>query len=283
MRAERNAIRSKALTKPFLWKVERDGVRGFLFGTLHVGVCLGDLPITYLRPMEGADRLLVEGYPENEGGLLEEVSQVLIASTEGSLSERLSAPSWQLLRTNVSIPAEIVDTLTPRSAWQVLQSTNLARVLSGINSNCSLDYEIREHARERNKPILYLETKAEMKEAWKAVLEEDLGPYSAADFDRYLEEELLAEQQREVLDFYAMISAYQSGDSKKIASSTNFNSKLENALLKKRNAAWIPRIEKQFAEPGTTLVVVGAAHLLGADNIVTSLEESGFKVTRIAK
>ena len=50
-----------------------------------------------------------------------------------------------------------------------------------------------------------------------------------------------------------------------------------------RNDAWVPKIEKRLADPGTddTLVVVGALHLLGPDGVVEKLRTKGYTVERV--
>lgn len=50
-----------------------------------------------------------------------------------------------------------------------------------------------------------------------------------------------------------------------------------------RNDAWVPKIERLLAAPGTddTLVVVGALHLLGGDGVVEKLRAKGFAVERV--
>jgi uncharacterized protein YbaP (TraB family) len=50
-----------------------------------------------------------------------------------------------------------------------------------------------------------------------------------------------------------------------------------------RNDAWIPKIERMLATPGTddTLVVVGALHLLGSDGVVEKLRAKGYSVERV--
>ena len=51
-----------------------------------------------------------------------------------------------------------------------------------------------------------------------------------------------------------------------------------------RNARWVPRLEQRLGKQGgTTLVVVGALHLLGRDGVVERLRARGYRVERICK
>ena len=56
---------------------------------------------------------------------------------------------------------------------------------------------------------------------------------------------------------------------------------LYDALLAKRNAAWLERIARLLAKGQRPLVAVGAAHMLGPDGLPALLAAIGYKVRRI--
>jgi len=49
-------------------------------------------------------------------------------------------------------------------------------------------------------------------------------------------------------------------------------------LIVGRNRRWVPQIENMLGQNGDTMVVVGAAHLVGKDGVVEMLKERGYKV-----
>jgi len=49
-------------------------------------------------------------------------------------------------------------------------------------------------------------------------------------------------------------------------------------LLVERNRTWLPEIEKLLARPRPAFVVVGAAHLVGADGLIALLSAKGYRV-----
>lgn len=53
------------------------------------------------------------------------------------------------------------------------------------------------------------------------------------------------------------------------------------ALIVERNRAWLPQVKTILETPGRHVVMVGAAHLLGDDNLLKMLEAAGYKVRRI--
>jgi len=52
-------------------------------------------------------------------------------------------------------------------------------------------------------------------------------------------------------------------------------------LLVDRNRNWIPKIEALFARRGRAFVVVGAAHLVGADGLISMLRARGYTVEQM--
>lgn len=56
---------------------------------------------------------------------------------------------------------------------------------------------------------------------------------------------------------------------------------LYQRLVVERNKNWVLRIEPLLDRPGTTLVVVGALHLVGADSVVELLKKQGYTVKQL--
>ena len=52
-------------------------------------------------------------------------------------------------------------------------------------------------------------------------------------------------------------------------------------VLVDRNVSWEPRIEAMARAKDTTLIVVGAGHLIGPDGVVAHLKADGFTVERV--
>ncbi|OZC03799.1 TraB/GumN family protein [Rubricoccus marinus] len=80
-----------------------------------------------------------------------------------------------------------------------------------------------------------------------------------------------------------LIAAWKSGEDE--AMEPYFNDipdSIRPALLRDRNAAWVPQIEAMLAREGEdVLVVVGAGHLVGADSVIMMLREKGYTLTRL--
>lgn len=74
---------------------------------------------------------------------------------------------------------------------------------------------------------------------------------------------------------------YLNGDLKSLEDFVNSMSKKErNLKLTLRNRSWIPRIlsELENQEPNLTVIVAGAYHFVGHENLIQLMEEQGYKI-----
>jgi hypothetical protein len=55
---------------------------------------------------------------------------------------------------------------------------------------------------------------------------------------------------------------------------------MENLLLVQRNRDWMPVIAETMAENDTVVAAFGAAHLIGNDGVLQSLENEGWELVR---
>jgi len=83
-----------------------------------------------------------------------------------------------------------------------------------------------------------------------------------------------------------MIAAWRSGDNATLEALFVADMKEEyptlyEALLVRRNTAWIAIIETLFENQGNEFVLVGAAHLVGEDGLLSLLEQKGFEISRV--
>ena len=83
-----------------------------------------------------------------------------------------------------------------------------------------------------------------------------------------------------------MIAAWRSGDNATLEALFVADMKEEyptlyEALLVRRNSAWIAIIETLFENQGNEFVLVGAAHLVGEDGLLSLLEKKGFEIARV--
>jgi len=99
-------------------------------------------------------------------------------------------------------------------------------------------------------------------------------------------EQSLAELSRTGAIFKELIEAWKRGDEKELGrflveSTRKDFPEIHQTLFVDRNAKWLPKIEKLFATPERELVLVGAAHLVGGDGLIESLQKKGYEVKQL--
>jgi len=82
-----------------------------------------------------------------------------------------------------------------------------------------------------------------------------------------------------------MVSAWKAGDAARFEAEVLISFKdypaMYDRFLAQRNKQWAGFIEQLLAQGGTTLVVVGAGHLVGRDNLVQLLRDKGYTIEQV--
>ena len=101
---------------------------------------------------------------------------------------------------------------------------------------------------------------------------------------RYLMESVGSPPDELAAEFDGLLEAWGAGDDDRLAALMNdgmSQPELFDALLVRRNRAWVPQIEALLERPDTALVVVGAGHLVGDQSVVDLLRQAGYTVERL--
>jgi uncharacterized protein YbaP (TraB family) len=172
---------------------------------------------------------------------------------------------------NTGIPPEMIRTMKP---WMVmLMITVFEAQKAGLDASLGLDKYFFDKARAANKQVVALET------AESQIDRFDQMPDS-------LQEQMLRSTLSE-LDvprngIAAMIGAWRRGDAaaleKMALSSFDGYRGAYTSLIVERNTNWVPQIEACMNRPQPCFVVVGAAHLVGPDGLITLLKQKGYKL-----
>jgi uncharacterized protein YbaP (TraB family) len=80
-----------------------------------------------------------------------------------------------------------------------------------------------------------------------------------------------------------LVEAWIAGDVDQLAMvpKTDAEAAALDVLLIQRNRNWVPMIEQMLRDNSENLIVVGAGHLAGEDDVLDLLAEAGYTVTRI--
>lgn len=150
-------------------------------------------------------------------------------------------------------------------------------VAAGYDPALGVDQQLGLRALRDGRPAQGLET-----------LDQQLGIFKglAPEVQRDLLRKTLEELGAITAETDMLVAAWRSTDLGALASTLEEDFRgypaLRARLVDERNAAWTPQVAALLQQPGTSLVVVGALHLVGPGGLPERLREQGFLVTPLA-
>ena len=245
--------------RPAIWKVADADTTVYLFGTVHV------LPptLTWHSPavdkaLEEAKAVYFETDTEGDPMMFREIVERLGKySPSERLSDRLSLEDLELLKSalaKLDMPLIAIESMRPWFAGVVISEAVVRK--AGYDVASGVESVLRPAATKAGKEIRFLTG-------------------GLAEIDTATQE----------LD--ALVNAWKAGDVDALTrllidDDLAIIPELYDALLKHRNANWAPEIDTLLkTEPGTFLVAVGAAHLIGRDSVIEMLKPLGYSAERV--
>jgi len=215
--------------------------------------------------------------PKNPASLAAALAQLGLSPNLPPLSARVPADKRPALEAAIrasGYPAAVFDRMETWAAAFTLIGTQFKAI--GLEGDDGVEATLKESFSTSGKPIGQLETNAEQLGFFDRLPEQ-------AQRDLLLS--ALEEPANSRKQFNAMLASWARGDVKAMARSFNEelsgSPALKDALLSQRNRNWAGWIERRMAQPGTTMVAVGAGHLAGQDSVLDLLGKRGLKVTRV--
>ncbi len=269
-----------AEARNFGWKVT--GPQGviYLVGSVHL-LTKDFYPLNpALEQAYKESNLLVE---EVDIGEMSGVGSQLSVLTRGMqpsskpLDTVLSATTIALLTKKaeeVGLPLEALKQFKP---WMIALTVEAMEwQKAGFDPELGLDRHFYEQAKADGKAVQALET-----------IE-----YQIARFDEMpleLQDHLLAETLKSIdteqASMSRLIEAWRSGDAgaveRIVLKDLQQEPQLYQRLLVERNRNWLPKLEALFARKGRSMVVVGAAHLVGPHGLLAMFRAKGYKVEQL--
>ena len=271
------SAQTPATGKSFLWKVHSGQKVLYLAGSVHaLGADSYPLSAAYESAFNSSGTL-VEEINLAEAEQLAAAPLLLSKGlyTDGRTFESAVAKDTATLVAtrlkNTGIPMEMIRTMKP---WMVmLLITAFEAQKAGLDAALGLDKYFFDKARAASKPVLALETAESQIDRFDKMpetLQEQMLRSTLTELDS---------QQNSVA---AMINAWKTGDAaaleKMSLSSFDGYRGAYSSLIVERNNNWVPQIEACMAKPQPCFVVVGAAHLIGPDGLLTLLKKKGYQI-----
>lgn len=264
---------------PAMWKMSNEDSTVYLIGTIHL---LKESTPWYTDSLkdltQNADSLTLELDPDEteSANMMALVQKLGFYGPDESLSDHLPEDSHTRLMAEFQkygIPTQVVERMKPWMAG--IQLTVVAAVQAGFLPEYGVDMVLSGIAEEQGIKIRGLETAEEQLSLFANMSDEAQVAFIAdgldqiADLDGYFEK---------------LKTLWLAGDTDGLAimlrEGLENNDELAEALLYKRNRAWIAPLSALLDEPGTHLVAVGAAHLVGDKSVVDLLQQDGFVIER---
>jgi hypothetical protein len=237
------------------------------------------LPAAFERAYAQSDLVVLESdisasvKPEFQ----QRLSQASRLPAEQRLDQLLSPPVWQRLLERLeqhAIDRNALTQLRPSMAAMTLTLVELRQL--GVNLG-GVDLHFSQRAQADGKTLQFLET-----------LEQQLGFLSALDQenpDEIMLQTLDEITQMETL-FDLIITHWRSGqrdDMERLLVTPMRRAfpRIHQQILVERNHAWLPQLVDFLESPGTELVIVGSAHLVGDEGLLNRLAESGYRLTQL--
>lgn len=261
---------------PALWTVERDGLKGWLFGTIHVlpkGVAWETPAIR--QAMAEADRLVLEA-----ADLQDEQKTLSLFESMGRspglppLEQRVPANDAPELDRIMADGGTNTQLLSGYESWAAAMLLSAASQQSlGVSQSDGVEPVLIATFRKAGKPIGGLET-----------VERQFGAFDT--LPESAQQKLLVQTIHEAKGMKALydriLTAWVKGDMDAIAKEDRIGEQpdpqVEEAILTARNRDWVKAMEPIRGRP---FIAVGAGHLTGDGNLVAMLEAKGYKVTRV--
>ena len=268
---------------PALWKVsgtkpEQKGV-AYMFGTIHI------LPddVQWRTPaletaIADSDTLVIEVLGlEDTRNAAKIFSRLAVSPGQEKLDARIK-PSLRDDLDRIIDSANIPErALNRMETWAAALSLASAQTKGlGLKSSGGVEKKLSAQFEKAGKPIEALET-----------IELQLGYF----------DKLPEEQQRQMLTsvvedssdaqqaFEKLFNAWMTGNVEEIVTLSDAgiltDPKTREYLLVARNLNWAEQLDKRLQKPGTSMIAVGAAHLVGPDAVQATLAKRGYKIEKI--
>jgi hypothetical protein len=265
-----------AATRSFLWKVQSGQGVLYLAGSVHALTAeVYPLPAVYQRAFD-ASGTLVEEIDLGDTGMLAAAPMMMAKGVyqDGRTFEKAVSKETAALvaaRLNGTIPAEL---LSPMKPWMVtLMLTAMQVQQAGLDTNLGLDKHFYDKAVAARKNVSGLETAESQIDRFDKMpeaLQEQMLLSTLSDLDTQNGE------------LKALLSAWQRGDAatveKTLLRSFEGYPAAYTSLIVERNRNWMPQLDACLARSAPCFVIVGAAHLVGPDGLLTLLRKKGYKV-----
>ena len=268
----------------------------YIMGSYHVGKeCQINSP-AFEHAFKDAETVVFEVDSLDDDQLLAQKSQQYVnkiirqkgipSDPSNSLQQVVDPKVYELLKETTAAIDFPLDNFARLKPWVFMFAfTSFQMAQTEYKAKCGLDSMIAELSESENKATNGLESLDyqlyKFTELFISMDSEEISETLSAIADLDSGDELSNYWNRE---FDSLIDSIDSGDLEVLKSSLDEWCSEDpeecESLLYVRNRNWIPKIEQLLDQNKDSLVVVGAGHLIGEENVIQLLKQKGYKVRR---
>lgn len=267
------------LDKSFLWRVQSDKSNIYILGSVHF-LKKENYPLnkTIEKAFDSTQKLVLEiDLKSEDAGTVQRVTLEKGINRERTLQQNVSPDTYSLAEKRAQELGIDIRALSPLKPWVVaLTMTALQLRKLGFDPNYGVDRYLAERAKKLAKPIVGLETVA-----FQIGLIDQL---SERDQESMLRQSL---KEMDLVDkgLDQIVRAWSTGDVASLEalllSGMREYPAVHQTIIVDRNRRWLPQIEKMIEQGESTLIAVGAAHLVGKDGVIELLKARGYTVEQM--
>ncbi len=273
--------------KHFFWKVQTDSSTAYLLGSIHMGKPdMYPLPAIINNAFDSSDVLVVEVNIKNvdlsEGSGMSDMMSEMMYTDSTTFRDHISDSlyrKFEELFKEYSVPEMLVQKMKPDVIIMTIYQMQLLK--NGYSPNYGVDMHFLDKADSMGMEIKELETAEEQ-------LKMLYGDENSDTSELYLMYSIddLKSGSKAIDTLY---NAWKNGNTAMIDSLTNAVAEtnpeykdMMYKLLDERNIKMAKKIEGYLATKKTYFIIVGAAHLVGNNGIISLLKKSGkYKIEQL--
>ncbi len=266
-----------------LWRVDSGASTVYLLGSVHVArEDIYPLNVYIERAFDSSVRLAVEADVRkmDQARVQDRLLELGVLPADRTLSDVLGPGLAARVRDRFAAlgrPAAAFERFKPWVVYSTLTSLDLAALGYGGENGVDLHFLRRSADRE----VVELESIDYQLELLSGFPDADMAALLAGYLDESAELPGLTAE---------LFQAWLGGDQARLEGllaremgSSEAERRVGEALLRNRDAGMTERIRELLNKPGTSFVVVGAGHLVGAGSIVDLLGRAGYRVAAVTE
>jgi uncharacterized protein YbaP (TraB family) len=268
---------SKSPAKSFLWKVQSGPRVMYLGGSVHaLSADVYPLSPAFEQAFAASDTL-VEEIDLGTSGLMT-LGPMLLSKAmyqDGRTFDKVvSKETHDLVVKHMKGMPMVEQLIRPMKPWMVMLTLSALQVQqAGLDPKYGLDQHFFDRAAAAKKTVVGLET---------AESQIDLFDSMPESLQEQLLRSTLDELDAQTQEIATTVAAWRRGDASTIERDVlrGFQKypAAYQSLIVQRNLNWMPQLETCLARTTPCMVVVGAAHLVGPDGLLTLLQKKGYRV-----